>query len=97
MKKGQEGRILEHLERRPEEGDTSVHILEGKTKKWQLFSVVTKFSIFSIFSTKTFMNQCNMIFMSYDAHDVSVISVKKSDEPLIMQSSDIISPLTQCQ
>ena len=84
MKKGQEGRILEHLERRPEEGDISVHILEGKTKKWQLFSVVTKFSIFSIFKTKTFMNQYNMIFMSYDAHDVLVISVKKSDEPLNM-------------
>ena len=83
MKKGQEWRILEHLERRPEEGDISVHILEG-TKKWQLFSVVTKFSVFSIFSTKTFMNQCNMIFMSYDAHNVSVISVKKSDEPLNM-------------
>ena len=83
MKKGQEWRILEHLERRPEEGDISVHILEG-TKKWQLVSVVTKFAIFSIFSTKTFINQCNVIFMSYDAHDVPVISVKKSDEPLNM-------------
>ena len=83
MKKGQKGQILEHLERRSEEGDISVHILEG-TKKWQLVSVVTKFAIFSIFSTKTFMNQCNVIFMSYDAHDVPVISVKKSDEPLNM-------------
>ena len=83
MKKGQEGRILEHLDRRPEEGDISVHILEG-TKKWQFFSVVTKFSIFSIFSTKTFMSQCNMIFMSSDARDMPVISVKKSDEPLNM-------------
>lgn len=60
MKKGQAGRILEHLERKPEEGVISVHILEG-TKKWQLFSVVTKFSIFSIFSTFS---------MQHDIHEV---------------------------